>query len=43
MRGADTLVEAQVRVACVCDGRPHPIPKPLRLALEGDRAMRAAR
>jgi len=43
MRGADALVEAQVRVACVCDGRPQAIPKPLRLALAGDRAMRAAR
>ena len=43
MRGADVLVEAQVRVACVCNGRSHPIPTPLRLALEGVRTMAAAR
>jgi acyl-CoA thioester hydrolase len=39
LRGEEALVEAQVRVACVCGGRPHPIPKPLRLALQGDRTM----
>jgi acyl-CoA thioester hydrolase len=35
LRAEETLVEAQVRVACVSGGRPHPIPKPLRLALQG--------
>jgi acyl-CoA thioester hydrolase len=41
MRGDETLVEAQVRVACVSGGRARPIPKPLRLAMQADRAMQA--
>jgi acyl-CoA thioester hydrolase len=36
-RGDDTLVEATVQVAFMSDGRPRPIPKPLRLAMEGGR------
>jgi acyl-CoA thioester hydrolase len=36
MRGDETLVEAQVRVACVSGGRARPIPKPLRLAMQAD-------
>jgi acyl-CoA thioester hydrolase len=36
MRGAETLVEARVRVACVSGGRARPIPKPLRLAMRAD-------
>src|SRR5262249_6936794 len=37
-RNADVLVEAQVRVAFVAGGRARPIPKPLRLAMQADRA-----
>jgi acyl-CoA thioester hydrolase len=37
MRGGETLVEAQVRVACVSGGRARPIPKPLRVAMQADR------
>jgi acyl-CoA thioester hydrolase len=33
LRGAELLVEAQVRVACVSGGRARPIPKALRLAM----------
>ena len=36
MRGGETLVEAQVRVACVSGGRARPIPKPLRIAMQAD-------
>jgi acyl-CoA thioester hydrolase len=36
MRGADTLVEAHVRVAFVSGGRARPIPKPLRIAMRAD-------
>ena len=36
MRGADTLVTAQVRVAFVSGGRARPIPKPLRIAMRAD-------
>jgi acyl-CoA thioester hydrolase len=32
--GGDTLVEAQVRVAFVSEGRAKPIPKPLREAMQ---------
>jgi acyl-CoA thioester hydrolase len=35
-RGADILVEATVRVACVAGGRARPIPRGLRLALKAD-------
>jgi acyl-CoA thioester hydrolase len=35
-RGADILVEAMVRVACVAGGRARPIPRGLRLALKAD-------
>ena len=35
-RGADLLIEAQVRVAFVSGGRARPIPKPLRTALRAD-------
>jgi acyl-CoA thioester hydrolase len=41
MRGDDTLVEAQVRVACVAGGRARPIPKALRLAMQADRDLQA--
>ena len=33
-RGEELLVEAQVRVALVCDGKARPIPKPLRAAMQ---------
>jgi acyl-CoA thioester hydrolase len=39
-RGEDVLVEAQVRVAFVSDGRARPIPKPLRLAMQPDQERR---
>jgi acyl-CoA thioester hydrolase len=39
LRGDETLVEAQVRVACVSGGRARPIPKPLRLAMQADRDL----
>jgi acyl-CoA thioester hydrolase len=35
-RADDTLVEALVRVACVCGGRACPIPKALRIAMRAD-------
>ena len=35
-RGADVLVEAQVRVAFVSGGRARPIPKALRIAMRAD-------
>ncbi len=35
-RGEEVLVAAQVRVACVCAGRPRPIPASLRAALQAD-------
>ena len=37
MCNGETLVEAAVRVAFVSGGRARPIPKPLRLAMRGDR------
>jgi acyl-CoA thioester hydrolase len=37
LRGADLLVEAQVRVAFVAGGRARPIPKALRTAIQADR------
>jgi acyl-CoA thioester hydrolase len=36
MRGADILIEAQVRVAFVSGGRARPIPKALRTAMAAD-------
>jgi len=33
LRGEEVLVAAELRVACVSDGRARPIPKPLRLAM----------
>jgi acyl-CoA thioester hydrolase len=36
-RGGELLVEASVRVAFVSAGRARPIPKPLRIAMNGDR------
>jgi acyl-CoA thioester hydrolase len=42
MRGAETLIEAQVRVAFVAGGRARPIPKALRTAMAADRAVRDA-
>jgi len=42
LRGDELLVEAQVRVVFICDGRARPIPKSLRLAMEGEQ-VRAAR
>jgi acyl-CoA thioester hydrolase len=40
VRADELLIDAQVRVAFVCEGRARPIPKPLRLAMkaEHDRA-----
>jgi acyl-CoA thioester hydrolase len=35
-RGGEVLIEAQVRVAFVSDGRARPIPKALRLAIRAD-------
>jgi acyl-CoA thioester hydrolase len=37
VRGDAVLVRARVRVACVAGGKAQRIPKPLRLAMEGDR------
>jgi acyl-CoA thioester hydrolase len=42
LRGAETLVEARVRVACVSGGRARPIPKPLRIAMQADQDLAAA-
>ncbi len=36
VRGADTIVTADVRVAAIADGRPTRIPDELRAALAGD-------
>jgi acyl-CoA thioester hydrolase len=36
MRGAEVLVEAEVRVAFVSEGRPRRIPEPLRKAMGAD-------
>jgi acyl-CoA thioester hydrolase len=36
-RAGEALVKARVRVACVAGGKAQRIPKPLRLAMEGDR------
>ena len=33
LRGDELLVDAQVRVACVCGGRARPIPRALRMAM----------
>jgi acyl-CoA thioester hydrolase len=35
-RGSERLIDAQVRVAFVSNGRPRPIPRPLRLAMQMD-------
>lgn len=35
-RGEELLVEARVRVACVVNGRPQPLPAVLRAALQAD-------
>src|SRR5258707_570856 len=37
-RGAEVLVKAQVRVAFICEGKAHPIPKSLRLLMKADLA-----
>jgi acyl-CoA thioester hydrolase len=39
MRAGETLVEASVQVAFVSGGRARPIPKPLRAAMQADRAQ----
>ena len=36
LRGPETLLTAQVRVAFVSGGRARPIPKPLRIAMKAD-------
>jgi acyl-CoA thioester hydrolase len=36
------LVQAQVRVAFVSEGRARPIPKPLREAMQGEREVMSA-
>ena len=41
-RGDETLLEAQVRVACVSGGRARPIPKALRMAMQADQDTQAA-
>ena len=38
MRDDELLAEAHVRVAFVSEGRARPIPKPLRAAMQADRA-----
>ena len=38
-RAGETLVEASVQVAFVSGGRARPIPKPLRAAMQADRAQ----
>jgi acyl-CoA thioester hydrolase len=40
--GGDVLVQAQVRVAFVSEGRARPIPKPLREAMQGEREVMSA-
>jgi acyl-CoA thioester hydrolase len=40
--GGDTLLEAQVRVAFVSEGRARPIPKPLREAMQAEREVVSA-
>jgi acyl-CoA thioester hydrolase len=35
-RGEEVLVKAEVRVAFISEGRPHPIPKTLRALLKAD-------
>ena len=35
-RGEDVLVNAEVRVAFISEGRAHPIPKALRTLLKAD-------
>jgi acyl-CoA thioester hydrolase len=35
-RGEDVLVRAQVRVACISEGRAQPIPRALRILLKAD-------
>ncbi len=35
-RGDELLVEANVRVAFISEGRARPIPKPLRIAMKAD-------
>ena len=37
VRGDEVLVRASVRVACVAGGKAQRIPRPLRIAMEGDR------
>jgi acyl-CoA thioester hydrolase len=39
--GGDTLVQAQVRVAFVSEGRAKPIPKPLREAMRAQQDGRS--
>jgi len=41
--GGDTLIEAQVRVAFVSEGRARPIPLPLRQAMQADREQKLDR
>jgi acyl-CoA thioester hydrolase len=36
VRGDELLVEANVRVAFISEGRARPIPKPLRIAMKAD-------
>jgi acyl-CoA thioester hydrolase len=36
LRDEDMLIEAQVKVAFVSQGKPRPIPKPLRIAMKAD-------
>jgi acyl-CoA thioester hydrolase len=35
-RGADVLVKAEVRVACISEGRAQPIPRALRVLMKAD-------
>ena len=36
MRGEELLLDAQVQVAFICEGRARPIPRPLRVAMQAD-------
>jgi acyl-CoA thioester hydrolase len=43
VRAGETLIDAKVRVACVCSGRAIPMPKPLRLAMQADQQSAAGK
>jgi acyl-CoA thioester hydrolase len=43
VRGEETLIEAEVRVAFVSEGKPKRIPEPLRKAMGADAQRNPAR